>query len=148
MRLYEFWRDDNSIDFDQFRKIRKLLGVTKFDAPNIDFTVMNGALGKCIWCKTDLSVRIDINKQLLRLKDNTVINRSIAHELCHEAEYRLFWLPKLAKLASQFAQTKDTKDFDVELAKNTLKDFYQEMDNTDHGPQWQKYVDMVNVVYG
>jgi hypothetical protein len=143
MRLYEFWRDDTSIDFDQFGDIRILLGTGKFYAPELNFKPMKNELAICSWSQRNLSITIHINQNVLKLKDNTLINRLIAHELCHEAEYILFWQPKLEDNAKEFAETHDE-----ERAKQRLTDFYTEMDTADHGPQWQKYADMVNSVYG
>ena len=72
-----------------------------------------------------------------------IINRVIAHELCHEAEYILFWTPQLVALAKEFATYKNE-----ETAKQGYAEFKKLLDKTDHGPQWQKYADMVNSVYG
>ena len=137
------WRNDNAIDFNQFGDIRKLLGTEEFSAPQLDFKKMTGELAVCSWYKYANLVNIDINDQLLRLKDNSIINRCLAHELCHEAEYRLFWYPQLAVLAKEFATSKNE-----EVAKQGYEEFNNLMDKTSHGPQWQKYADMVNAIYG
>ena len=52
MKLYEMWNDDNGIDFDQFRSIRQLLGTEDFNAPDLDFTEMQGMLAFADGAKT------------------------------------------------------------------------------------------------
>jgi hypothetical protein len=149
MRLYEFtsWRDDVPIDYNQIRKIRDLLGIdTSLVLPpvfKIDTEIPKDTLAFCQWKMGHKQVEIHLRPEVMKYRDKTLVNRLIAHELCHEAVYFLYWVPIFAQ---EYSEKGDgTKESFEKLAKGWIK-YIKETDG--HGKEWQKYADMVNGLIG
>ena len=115
------------------KDIRRILGTNKFKFPYIHFVESPYWLGWCAISKNFgyHSTEIQLSNKLENEND---IKRVLAHELCHDAEYLLYWLPLIEKRRSE-GNPIDSKKFFSEILE-------------DHGPQWQKGANQINTVYG
>lgn len=107
------------------------------EKPEIIYNDMpNNILGYCLWKIGDTNVKIHI-KDCLK-KDLTNLKRVIAHELCHMAEYLIFW--------DRFIKDKWNEN---KLPLNEfLSSMFDIINDNAHGEIWQEYADKVNEVYG
>ena len=141
------------------REIRTILGTEHLPLPK--FTIVplvtgrKAVLGACTW-QFQKPITIEIKKHTLNhLK---TFERTIAHELCHEAEYLLYW--------ESLISTKRKKMLDLlgrmetipeDIAKKIVDDFRKfvtkvntniSKNTENHGKRWQGYANKVNAVYG
>ena len=138
MRASEFIMENTILDMNRYipfaTEIRKLLGTDKFNFPYIHFVESVTWLGMCKMDPKLSRYKTEIKISSLLGYENE-IKRVLAHELCHEAEYFLYWLPTLEEYQLQH---KDAPD------EILLKELWTDQ----HSFAWHKYADKVNSVYG
>lgn len=107
------------------------------EIPEIIYNDMpSGVLGYCLWEIGNTKVKIHIKESLK--KDITILKRILAHELCHMAEYLIFWDWYI----------KDKWDENKLPLQEFLNSMYDTINENAHGEIWQEYADIINKVYG
>lgn len=129
-------------------RVRRLLGTSQFASPSIAFSnaIENdpNALGICLWKPGAASVNIIVSN---KVKGNEKsIKRVIAHELCHEAEYLLCWLPEFMENIS--AAKEAANEAALIKVRKFLKNFMAALEADSHGEIWQSYANILNAKYG
>jgi predicted SprT family Zn-dependent metalloprotease len=149
MRLNEFTYElsNAEIDYNQVNKIRHLLGTDdkNFKSPvfKINNKIPKGTLAFCDWPIGKNQVEIHLRSETLKYRDKTLINRVIAHELCHEAEFFMYWL---VKFTNEFDSDEDNSPARL---KRLYKKWCDELKEADkHGEEFQKFADKVNSLIG
>jgi len=141
MRLNEFQNNTTSTEVTNFVKdIMQILGLSSFKSPVIiyDDNFPEKTLGNCSWYIGEKEVEIHINIKVLDFNDEMILFRILAHELCHMAEYLLYWIPTLEK------QLKIVHG-KVGYEKEKFRDWCNnEIQKASHGPQWQHFADLLN----
>ena len=171
MQINEITQRTVASEMSFIRGIRNLLGTGQLPLPIFETkpliggaaAIFSGILGQTTW-HYDQPVVIEINSQILGDKNTT--RRVLAHELCHEAEFLLYWEPlirgKRNKLAS-FIQNKLAyaagKDYVVLIKQaNEMSDKFSVLlkeisrklsdPSNSHGRRWKAYANKVNAKYG
>ena len=129
-------------------KIRKILGTTKFELPKFiginTVAETDNALGGCYWQPGENKVSIEIKKQMFN--NAKTVQRVLAHELCHEADYLLHWLPMINEGVRKASTPLDNTS--VARVKIFLKSFTTQLHKEGHGKSWNAFKDKLNAIYG
>jgi hypothetical protein len=136
---------ERNVPMDFVNKIRIILGTTKCNEPTfIIGRNEKDILGACYWKPGNDFTKIEIKNKTFNHEQT--LKRAIAHELCHDASYLLYWLPKFWEGVNK-AKASPEEEVMINF-KNFIAIFQEEMYNEYHGKIWQEYANKVNSVFG